>query len=538
MKQNKLRGKRQGSWPLFWQITAVVAVVLVALLSLTLGLTLQSSLRSFQKTLDNNLTGTVVTLSESPVVRQSVEEGLCDPELMNYLDDVAEHSSGLDYITIAGADSRVIYHVDHDYIGWIYEGQDQNRALAGEAYFSDTVSAVGLVHRAFGPIHDEEGGIIGFIMAGTTQDLLVQMRRDVYITYIRLFAILMLCVLVVTGALVVFLKRHLRGVRSEDLLRIFLTQNDILNSLDEGLIAIDEYGRIRLVNQAAQRVLGMREELLLGKNVDEVIRTEQRTSLRNVTGQSLHASRPNIILNSIRLEGSSPWIRQALILIDKSELYRMTEQLGGTRHIISALRANNHEFLNKLQVISGLLQMGFVEEAQAFIGDISDAHKRGIGTVMQHIDNANVAALILGKMGNMRELGIDMTLLGNSRLPEHSRFLSTSELVTVVGNLLENALEAVDAGSGDGRSIVLQITEDDRSLVIIVSDSGTGIAPEDLPRIYIPGFSTKAKEGRGVGMALIREIVEKRGGSIDVDTDPGSGTSFALIFDKPRGDMT
>lgn len=537
MKQTEKRGKRLRSVPLFWQIAATVAAVLVVLMSLTLALTLQSSLKSFQASLDNNLTTTVSTLAESPTVRQSVEKGLCDPELMDYLDDVAVYSTGLDYITIADADSRVIYHVDHAYIGWIYEGQDQDRALRGECYLSDTVSAVGLVHRAFGPVYDAQGQVIGFIMTGTTRDLLTQMRRDVYITYIRLFVILMLCVLAVTGVLVVFLKKHLRGVRSEDLLRIFLTQNDILNSLDEGLMAIDEYGRIRLVNQTAQRVLGMHEKLLLGKNVDEVIRTEQRDSLRNVTGQGLRSSRPNILINSIRLEGSSIWVRQALILIDKSELYRTAEQLGGTRHIISALRANNHEFLNKLQVISGFLQMGFIKEAQDFIGDISNAHKRGIGTVMQHIDNASVAALILGKMGNMRELGIDMTLLGNSRLPEHSRFLSSSELVTVVGNLLENALEAVDAGSGDGRSIVLQITEDARSLVIMVSDSGTGIAPEDLPRIYIPGFSTKAKEGRGVGMALIREIVEERGGSIEVDTDPGSGTNFTLIFNKVRGDI-
>ena len=537
MKHTMNQKRTRRSVPLFWQITAMVAVVLVVLLSLTLALTLQDSLESFQAAVDNILTSTVITLAESPAVRESAAAGICDPELMDYLDNVAEHTSSLNYITIADADSRVFYHVDHGYIGWIYEGQDQDRALAGESYLSDTVSAVGLVHRAFGPITDENGRVIGFVMAGTTQDLLKQLRRDVYITYIRLFLILMVCSLALTGVLVLYLKRHLRGVRSEALLWIFLTQNDILNALDEGMVAVDAGGRIRLVNRAAAKALGMREALLLGKSIDEVLRTEQQESLRSMTGHGIRSSRANILVSAVSLPQTSAMVRQVLILVDKSEAFRQAEQLGGTRHIISALRANNHEFLNKLQVISGLLQMGYIRDAQDFIGDISAAHSRGIGMVMQHIDNANVAALILGKMGNMRELGIDMTLLGNSALPEHSQFLSTPELVTVVGNLLENAMEAVDAASGDSRSIVLQITEDVRSLVIMVSDSGVGIAAEDLPRIYVPGFSTKATEGRGVGMALIREIVEHRGGSIEVDTDPGSGTNFTLIFNKVRGDI-
>ena len=136
----------------------------------------------------------------------------------------------------------------------------------------------------------------------------------------------------------------------------------------------------------------------------------------------------------------------------------------------------------------------------------------------------------------MRELDIQPTLLANSSLPEHSAYLSTEELVTVVGNLLENAIEAVDAQNGDRpRSVVAQITEDGTGLLIIVSDTGTGIPPEDLERIYTPGFSTKAPEGRGVGMSLVGEIVARRGGSIEADSEAGAGTTFTLIFNRKRG---
>ena len=116
--------------------------------------------------------------------------------------------------------------------------------------------------------------------------------------------------------------------------------------------------------------------------------------------------------------------------------------------------------------------------------------------------------------------------------------MSTNELVTVVGNLLENAMEAVDpVPAGQDRSIALQITEDDRGLLIMVSDTGRGISREDLPHIFENGFSTKAGSGRGVGMKLIREITDRHGGSIEVDTEPGSGTTITIIFSRERGEL-
>ena len=214
---------------------------------------------------------------------------------------------------------------------------------------------------------------------------------------------------------------------------------------------------------------------------------------------------------------------------------RQAEQLNGSRHIISALRANTHEFMNKLQVISGLLQIRRYDDALDYIGAISATQSELISPVLQCIQNHTVAALLLGKLTNTRELKIQMTLLEVSALPEHSLYLSTADLVTVLGNLTENAIEAIDAQTGDGpRSLVIQITEDDNGLLIMVSDTGTGIAPADLDRIYLSGYSTKAQEGRGVGMALIQEVVTRRQGSIEVDSEPGCGTTFTLIFNKKR----
>lgn len=506
------------------------------LLSITLGLTLRYSLDTLQEKIDGTLRSTVITLSDNRTVRRSLAEGVCDPELAEFLDTLVATTDDLDIISIADRDSMRVYHVNKNRIGERFVGGDEGGALAGQRYFSNATGTMGYQRRFFSPVYGEDGTVLGFVMASTTQSRMDQLRSSIGSTYLKLLAVLTVCTLVFSAAIALYLNYILRGARPEDVMKTYLTQNDVLSSLDEGLISLDSDGRIRLVNQAAQDALGLREEMLLGRNVDEVLLHEKDRSFRGVEGENLPTNRPNLLINSLLVKNSSRWARQVLILKDKSELRRQAEQLGGTRHIISALRANNHEFVNRLQVIAGLLQMGHEAEALAYIGALSAEHAHAIAPVMQLVHNANVAALILGKLDHMRELDIRLTLLGNSKLPEHSRYLTTHELVTITGNLLENAIEAVNAQPPDAdRSVVLQLTEDDTGLLIAVSDSGVGIAPDVMPHIFREGFSTKSDHGRGVGMALVQSIVQRREGIIDVESDPGAGSTFTLIFNKPRG---
>ena len=530
------REKRR-SLPLFWQLLAIVMAGWLVLVSVTLGVTMRYSLRTLQEQIDSVLMSTVVTLGTQPRIRNIVERGQIDPEMANYLTNVVVNTESLEYITIADKDSVRIYHIDPDYIGLPFEGGDEKRALAGESYISDaTPQNFQRQHRAFYPIQSEGGEVIGFVMASATFERIDLLRSDIYATYLRLTLALTGCTLILCAALAMYLGRNLRGVKPGDLIRMYLTQNDILNALDEGMVSFDNTGKVRLVNAAAARMLGHREDLLLGQQVDDLLRAEDGTSLRDREGLTLQSSRPNILVRPVQLPDAQLWARQVLILADKTEITRYAEELGGTRHMLTTLRANNHEFLNKLQVISGLLQMGRTEDALGYIGAIADDHKHITGPVMTLIRNTGVAALILGKANNMRELDIDFMLVSNSLLPEQSRYLSNMELVTVVGNLLENAIEATNVIPAEElRAIALQITEDKKGLLIMVSDTGEGIDDESLPRIFDQGFSTKARKGRGVGMHRIRQIVESHGGTIDVDTEPGSGTTFTIIFSQKRG---
>ena len=534
-----MKQKKRTRMPWFWWMTLVITVAWLCLLSVTLGVTMDHALQSMQSKIDNMLLSTVKSLSDSATVRQSLEQGFCNGALADYLTDLVDYTEDLEYITIADTDSVRLYHIDPVFIGKTFEGDDQYRALEGESYLSDS-GAVNFPdqRRAFHPVWNQEGAVIGFVMASSTHERIDSLREDIYRSYLGLMAGLALCTLVCSTILAGYLGEKLRGVRPEDLLRVYLTQNDIINALDEGLISFDNMGRVQLVNAAAARMLGHREDLLLERNVDEVLRAADGSSLRSRSepGLGLQSNRPNILARPVQLPDSNLWARQVLILSDKTEITRYAEELGGTRHMLSTLRANTHEFLNKLQVISGLLQMGRTAEAQRYIGTIAAVHEHITGPVMKLIRNTGIAALILGKASNMRELDIDFVLMSNSSLPEQSDYLSNTELVTLVGNLLENAIEATNVIPTDElRAVTLQITEDEKGLLIMVSDTGEGISQEDLARLYERGFSTKAAAGRGVGMNRIREIVDSHGGTIDVETEPGSGTTFTIIISRKRG---
>ena len=535
MKQEKRR-----SMPLFCHLMAIIMACLFLLMSITLSVTMHYSLRTLREQIDSVLMSTVVTLAHHPAIREIVEQGYIDQQMSDYLTDVVVNTENMQFITIADKNSIRIYHVDPAFIGLPFEGGDEGRALEGEIYISDAAPLnFQKQHRAFHPVLNENEEIIGFVMASATFEQIDKLRLDIYNTYGRLMLSLICAVLAICIPLAMYLGRWLRGVKPDDLIRMYLTQNDILNATDDGLLSFDTTGRVRLVNASAARMLGQREDLLVGQQVDDLIRAKDGSSLRNREHQILQSSRPNILVKPVQLPNAHLWARQVLILSDKSEVTRYAEELTGTRHMLSTLRANTHEFLNKLQVISGMLQMGHTDEAQRFIGSIAADHEQITGPVMQRIRNTGLAALILGKYSRMRELNIELLLANTSHIPNQSRYLSTNELVTVVGNLMENAIEAIEAVDSTQedriRSVRLDLTENEKGLLIMISDSGTGISDQDLPLIYEPGFSTKAAKGRGVGMVLVKRIVESHGAAIDVETEPGFGTTFTIILNRERG---
>ncbi len=206
-----------------------------------------------------------------------------------------------------------------------------------------------------------------------------------------------------------------------------------------------------------------------------------------------------------------------------ADIYRQAEQ---------TLRASTHEFQNKLHVVAGLIQMNSADEALRYIGIITHELDEDQNTILKNILNPTIAALLLGKVSRAKELDIQFSLRLDSCLQRHSPYLSTNDMVTIIGNLTENAFDAVKNCQGT-RDVEIFIGESADGLSISVDDTGEGMTEKQIEILRKKVYTTKGK-GHGTGLRLIRGIVKRRHGYLEIESEPGEGSSFTVSFDKVR----
>jgi len=212
----------------------------------------------------------------------------------------------------------------------------------------------------------------------------------------------------------------------------------------------------------------------------------------------------------------------------KKEFISFTEDFEGTKFLVDSMRANNHDFTNKLHVILGLIQIGEYDKAVTYIQNISIIQRETISKVMNSIENPSFAALIVGKIARASECNVKFVLSEGTSFKNEHITLPSEALVTITGNLIDNALDAMNMDtSKTEKEISIGIYTRPEELLIIVKDTGPGIPDEIKQKIFENGFSTKG-EGRGVGLYHTKQLIESLGGKITVESQVGIGTSFMV----------
>lgn len=212
----------------------------------------------------------------------------------------------------------------------------------------------------------------------------------------------------------------------------------------------------------------------------------------------------------------------------KKEFLAFTEDFEGTKFLVDSMRANNHDFTNKLHVILGLIQIGQYDKAVSYIQNISIIQRETISKVMNSIKNPSFAALIVGKIARSSECNVKFILNEGSCLKNEDISIPSEALVTITGNLIDNALDSMNKDtSKNEKELSLGIYTRPGELLIIVKDTGTGIPEEIKEKIFENGFSTKGP-GRGIGLYHTKQLVSSLGGTITVESQVGTGTCFMV----------
>ena len=513
-------------------------IILIVTLALFLGVA--GSLINVQfetKRRDQNLQNVAEAIAQSPLLGEKSSDAVNSAVLTEYLDSLRDTLEDIDVISVVNRDTVRLYHSNHELIGSIYDGTLPSFRENSQGYYATTDNGPsGMQRRAYAAIYDENGNYTGFVMAIMLMENIKTEIVQIILIFTLITIVAILMELLISAELSGKIKKSLLGYEPDVFTSMFRMRDNILESLDEGIVAVDSEGAIQFVNKSAIEMLtsDSDEESLVGKDIKSLSKSISSLNLlcSPDASHSVSSGDDNILIDTIPIKEDDSVIGTVGILHDRKEYTKLMEDLTGTRYLVDSMRANNHDFTNKLHVILGLIQMEMYSEATSYIQNITMVQRETISKVMNCINEPAVAALLIGKIARASELNVKFVLREGCYYSPTDISVPSEILVTVIGNLIDNAFESMNDMNYNGqKELLFGMYSNPGALLITTDDTGSGIEEGNIDRIFENGFSTKGA-GRGTGLYQVRSLVENVGGKITVESQEGIGASFTVSFKK------
>ncbi|MFE9386936.1 ATP-binding protein [Streptomyces sp. NPDC007025] len=529
------RPLRTPGWP-----RRVSSQVLLMQLAVVTGVTAVATglfLAPFSDQLDDQASRRALAIAQATAAEPGLDDLLTDaagPRPDGPVQRVAERvrqATGASYIVVLDTRGIRWSHPEPDRIGHRVS-TDPGPALAGREVHHIDEGTLGRSARGKVPLRNAEGHVVGAVSVGIAYDS-VRDRFTRALPGLLAYAGGALGVGAL-AALLVFrrLQKRTHDVAFSDITALLAEREAVLHGIREGVVALDAAGRLRLVNDEAQRLLDLGRQHL-GMSPHEALgpgRTA-RVLAGEVPGPDLLTVSGGRVLVANRMPTDDGGA--VATLRDRTELELLGRELDGSQGLIDALRAQDHEHANRMHILLGLLQLGLVEDAVDYLSDAVGVHRATAEEISGHIRDPMLAALLVGKATVAAERSLSLRIAPGALLPD--RLVDPPELATVLGNLVDNALDAASGPPGGRVTVGLSPDEGPRGtgLTLRVADSGPGIPAEHREAVFTEGWSTKeppAHGRRGLGLALVRRLAERHGGSARVGEGPGGGAEFTVVL--------
>jgi len=479
--------------------------------------------------LDSQFEQRALTVAESVAGMPSVRGALGEPNPSQALQPLAQgitRATGADFIVIAGRSGIRYSHPNPAMIGKPID-ENPSAILQGKTFMGVQRGTLGSSARGKAPIYDGTGHVIGIVSVGFLETRLFnQLLND--LPQILLYLVVAV-VLGVVGSLLLarHLKRQTFGLEPQEIAALLEQREASLHGIREGTVATDLDGKITLINDEARRLLRLPDDVERKRLIDVLPPGRVRDIMvGEMTGadEVVLAADRVLVVSRMPVVVRNRTIGYVATFRDRTELESLLRELDSARSVSEALRAQAHDFSNRLHTIAGLVELGRYEEAVQLTTESSSVSQELTESLLERVGDPVLGALLLGKSAVAAERGVQFRLSPDSRLDGdagHPR-----DLITVVGNLIDNALDAVASSPNGGpRWVEVSIRQDDGDVVITVHDSGPGISGENSERIFSEGFTTKvAAPGarRGLGLALVKQVSARRGGQVTVVNQGGA----------------
>ena len=462
---------------------------------------------------------TVIGVTESVALMTSTAEAIGEPDptviLQPQTEDIRK-ATGMDFIVVMAPDRTRFTHTDTTRIGGQFTG-NIDRALAGETFTETYPGTLGPSIRAVAPVLDADGDIVGLVSAGVTR---TKVSQSVLATLPAIgLAVGVALVMALIGA--VALERRLRrrtlGLSFSDLRTLYEQREAVLHAIGEGLLVFDVNGKVEVVNDEARRLLSLPEGELTRAQLPGSLGLSHEETLTDET----HVTADRVLVvnqQPVLWEGRA--VGTVMTLRDRTELQRVSGELSSVTQFAESLRSRAHEAANRLHSVITMVELGRADQAVEFATAELAVSQQLIDRLMATVAEPALAALLLGKISQARDHLVELTVTDDSLLDDPSNLgLTQGELITLVGNLVDNAIDASRVDAPGWVEVTVRGTAD--QLTVTVADSGPGMTPDAFEKARMRGYSTKAGE-RGLGLALVWQVIAAHGGTITSENTYGS----------------
>jgi sensor histidine kinase regulating citrate/malate metabolism len=520
------------SGQLLW-LQAVIVLLVVLVVTPVLAISEDSA---FRRSESRRAVNTAETVASTPVLRVGLVQE-ADSSVAGEAERIRS-VSGAALVTVYDEQGRLVYSSDPDAGDLAGELAGRSRTSVVEEPERMVVATVPVLATGSDGTDVE---LVGYVQVG--RDYPRPWERLGAAAPAFLVYVLVGSVVGLVGSLLISrrIKRQTLGLEPLEIRGLVEHQEALLHGLREGVVAVDASGRITVVNDEATRLLGLPADAVgsMPTMLEPAVR-DVLVGRRTADELPLATGGRMLVLNQLPVHHGGRHLGWVTTVRDRTEQLELSREVEAWRDTTDVLRAQAHEFSNRLHTVAGLVELEEYDELRRFVETQARARGAWVDTVLRLVHDRSLAALLVAKGSQARERGVDLALSAGTSVPALPPEV-VGDVLTVVGNLVDNAIDAL---SGRGR-VELGAAVDDGAVVVTVVDDGPGLDPSVADRIFEPGVSTKhstrhgvageARHGRGWGLALCRLTCEQRGGTITVETSE-AGTLFAATLPLGRED--
>ncbi|MGA5871406.1 sensor histidine kinase [Streptomyces cinereoruber] len=482
-----------------------------------------------EETARRQSTATAAAVADSPSVAAAARSADPSAALQPYAEALRRHAD-VAFVVIMAPDGTRWTHPEPDQIGRTYLGHIE-QARRGQVHSETHLGVLGPSVRTIAPVLDADGRVVALVSAGITIERISAQVREQVTALLGMAGAALALGGAGTYVVNARLRRHTHGMNATELSRMHDYHEAALHAVREGLVMLDGRRRIALINDGARELLGL-DEGVVGRPAAELglpapltgalLSSEPRVDETHLTDDRV------LVVNTRPVVGGE---RRGTVvtLRDRTELQALSGELDSERGFTEALRSQAHEAANRLHTVVSLIELGRVAEAVEFATAELELAQALTDRVVDAVGEPVLAALLLGKAAQANERGVELVLTEDSRIDDGRvpTALSARDLVTILGNLIDNAVEAAGGTPHARVTVTVAARAGDGELLLRVSDNGPGVRPADRDAVLGRGWSTRGP-GRGLGLALVRQTVSRATGTLALTDGEEGGAEFTV----------